>query len=96
MATFAIISATPSDAFKAQVAAIYPDNHTFRDGVIFVTSASTAQQIARSLGVSPVDDEGKSSSQFGHLLVIQVTSNYWGFGVSTLWDWMKSSFEKVG
>lgn len=94
MAVFSIISVFPSEGLSARIGETYPINFAWSDRAWFVTTDETAQSIARKLGVSERDQNGQIHSEFGHIVVTKLASDYWGFGPSASWEWLKSEFEK--
>lgn len=94
MAVFTVTIVDAHPAFAGRVSSAFPECHQFSDRVWIVVSDETPQAIAQKLGVTERDAEGKVASQFGHILVSQMTSNYWGFASSGMWEWMKAKFER--
>ena len=94
MAVFSIITANPHSELADLIGSTFANNFALSDRSWLITSDETAQTIARKLGVAERDQNGLTHSKFGHIFVSQLSSNYWGFGSTATWDWLKSAFEK--
>jgi hypothetical protein len=94
MAVYTIIATVALPGLAADVAREYPEHHAWSDRAWAVRTDDTAQTVAGKLGVSGRDAAGNAASKYGHIVVMQATSNYWGFGPTPFWDWLKSAFER--
>lgn len=93
MAVFSIITPQPNPVLTQRIAMLYPNHTMVSDRSWLISVDGSAAAIAKSLGVTERNEAGVGTSEFGHLLVIQVTSNYWGYGSATQWEWLKSAFQ---
>lgn len=95
MTVFAVLSPRADPRLAAQIASQYPDHKEYGSNVWLLQSKDTALEVSHRLGVSVRNAEGTATSQFGHVMVIQLASSYWGFGPTDVWDWLKSAFERT-
>lgn len=95
MAVFLITSPESNVPLQQHVTSLYHDHFVLSDKSWLVVADGSAAAIAQSLGVTVPDAQGVGSSFFGHMLVVQITANYWGFGTSIQWEWLKSAFQRT-
>ena len=95
MAVFAVVSKVLQPALAARIAQSYPELFEWSDRAWIIQTNDNATKIARNLGVSERDASGQESSEFGHVVVLQLAPSYWGYGPTPIWEWMKSAFERV-
>lgn len=94
MSVFAILTPTANPPLSFQISQIYPDHLEVSDRSWLIFTEDTSLGVSRKLGVSERNEQGAVTSQFGHILVIQVSSSYWGYGSTSTWEWLKSALER--
>lgn len=94
MAVYLIIAASLHPTLGQRIESLYPGAQSFSDRAWMIESEETAQSIARKLGISAPDESGKTTSEFGYLLVTKMSGTYWGYGPTSLWDWLKSALQR--
>ena len=93
MPVYAIMTKALAEGLDQLISHSYPDNVRWSDTVWFASTTDSAQAICQNLGVSE-PNQPPITSRFGHIIVIQVTGNYWGFGNPPFWSSLKTSFER--
>ena len=94
MAVFSILSETPKPQLRERIEKLYAGRfYHLSDTVSFVRDNGSAQAVATSLGIRSRDPDGKVVGEIEQTAVIQTSPSYWGWSKSTLWEWLKNSFE---
>jgi hypothetical protein len=84
---FVILSALEQPGLERRIVEIFPRDHLrFGQTAWFVASPNTAREISDSIGIK--------KDQFSDTIVVECRPIYWGMAATTLWQWLKSSFEK--
>ena len=94
MAVFSILSETPQPHLQERIAKLYAGKfYHFSDTISFIRDNGSAQELVKNLGIRSRDADGKVIGEFEKTAVIQTSPAYWGWSKSTLWEWLKTSFE---
>ena len=97
MAIFSIISKALMQGLDERITRHYPQSQRWSDTCWFVETDDNILAVSANIGVPVVRDEQQTLfSEYGHVMVVQVSANYWGYGTMPFWDWMKSAFERSG
>lgn len=93
MAVFAIMSEVPKPELRSEIERAFPDSfYHWSDTVSFVKASGTAKVVSEKLRIMSRDGE-KLFGVYDKTAVVQTSPSYWGFSKSSLWEWLKSSFE---
>ena len=94
MAVFSILSEALQPQLRERIAKQYAGRfYHFSDTVSFVRDNGSAQAVATILGIRTRDSDGNVVGDIEQTAVIQTAPSYWGWSKSTLWEWLKTSFE---
>lgn len=93
MSVYAIMTKAHADGFDQFISHAYPDILRWSDTNWIISTTDSALEICKKLGVSD-PTLAPVTSRYGHILVVQVTANYWGFGTAPFWDGLKAIFQR--
>lgn len=94
MTTFAILNRTPTQDLTGIVKAHYPDAHIWSPNVAFVRDTASATEVSGKLEIQTKSGDS-ITGKYTQIVVVEIAPNYWGFTESSLWGWLKASFEST-
>ena len=88
MTVFIVASRDPSPELESAISKNFAGkkNLRFTDRVWFVSSASTAREVAEILNVK--------KGGLGGVVVMPTTGAYYGLANTSIWDWLRAAIEE--
>jgi hypothetical protein len=90
MTVFVAMSRRSDPRFRPAIEALYPGKfYHWNSNTSFVSVKGSAKSVADSIEGNFADlEEKRPEKPTGHIVVLAVTSSYWGWTDTALWEWI--------
>jgi putative IMPACT (imprinted ancient) family translation regulator len=92
MPVFAVLARANQPELAQQMEKHYKEDHLkYNDDVWFLKTKGTPQQICKRLRQG-IEDEKEPPDGLRGVVVMRVTSSYYGLSAAEVWDWLEAAF----
>lgn len=95
MAVFFIVSDAPQPSVERALNIHYPNKFSaWSDRAWALETDDDAKSISKKIGVRLRKDDGSFDNGVTGTIVTKLGTNYFGFGNSSFWDWLKEAHQR--